>query len=168
MKKISLILAFLLLFSIPSFSAGSSGKSSNKKSSTSSSTSSGSGKVGVGFIVGSFSGLNLRILGSGNSAVNLDLAWDSHDHTLVVADYIINNRKPISNMNGFPVYYGIGLKASDCGDDTLGFRFVLGSNFRLTDIDKNMEFFLELAPGLTVIDHTEADFDLGLGLRYYF
>lgn len=165
MKKISLVLALLLLFSIPSFCAG---KSSSKKSSRTSSASSGSGKVGVGFIVGSFSGLNLRILGSGNSAVNLDLAWDSRNNTLVVADYIINNRKPISSMNGFPVYYGIGLKASDCGDDTLGFRFVLGSNFRLTDIDKNMEFFLELAPGLIVVDHTEADFDLGLGLRYYF
>ncbi len=163
MKKLSLLLILLFLISLPAFSAG---KSSGKKSSKSSSYS--GGQVGVGLIVGSFSGLNIRILGSGNSAVNLDLAWDSHDNTLVVADYIINNRKPISSMNGFPVYYGIGLKASDCGDDTLGFRFVLGSNFRLTDIDKNMELFLELAPGLIVVDHTEGDFDLGLGLRYYF
>ncbi len=159
MKKVITLLLLMLIFSTSVLAVG---KTSKKNSS-----SSGSGDVGVGLIVGSFNGLNLRFLGSANSAVNLDLAWNHDSDVLLAADYIINNKKPIQSLNGFPIYYGLGLKACS-GDDSLGFRFILGTNFRLTDIDKNLELFLELAPGLTVIDHTDGYIDLGLGLRYYF
>lgn len=162
MKK--LVVLLLMLFVISSIAQAAPKKKSSSRGSSSSYG--GSGKVGVGVIIGSISGLNVRILGGGNTAVNFDVAWDSHDNLFIAADYIINNRKPIQSLNGFPIYYGLGLKASS--SDYFGARFILGSNFRLTDISRNLELFLEIAPGIQLAPSTDPDLDLGLGLRYYF
>jgi opacity protein-like surface antigen len=162
MKK--LVLLLLMLFVISSVAhAAPKKRSSSRKSSSSYG---GSGKIGVGVIIGSISGLNVRILSNGPSAVNFDLAWDRHDNLFVAADYIINNKKPIQSLNGFPIYYGLGIKAST--NDYFGARFILGTNFRLTDISRDLELFLEVAPGIQLSPSTDPDLDLGLGLRYYF
>lgn len=162
MKKLALL--FLMLFVISSaVQAAPKKRSSSRKSSTSYG---GSGKVGVGVIIGSISGLNVRILSGGPSAVNFDLAWDSHDNLFIAADYIINNKKPIQSLNGFPIYYGLGVKAST--NDYFGARFILGANFRLNDISRDLELFVEAAPGIQLAPKTDPDLDLGLGLRYYF
>lgn len=167
MKK--LVALLLMLFVISSVAQAAPKKKSSSRGSSSRSSSSsygGSGKVGVGVIIGSISGLNVRILGGGQSAINFDLAWDSHDHLFIAADYIINNRKPLQSLNGFPIYYGLGAKVST--DDYVGIRFILGTNFRLTDISRNLELFLEIAPGIQIAPSSDPDLDLGLGLRYYF
>ncbi len=162
MKK--LVVLMLMLFVISSVAQAAPKKRSSSRSSSGSYG--GSGNVGVGVIVGSISGLNIRILGGGQSAINFDLAWDSHDNLFIAGDYIINNKKPIQSLNGFPIYYGLGLKAST--SDYFGARFILGTNFRLTDISRNLELFLEIAPGIQLAPSTDPDLDLGLGLRYYF
>jgi hypothetical protein len=94
MKK--LVLLLLMLFVISSVAhAAPKKRSSSRKSSSSYG---GSGKIGVGVIIGSISGLNVRILSNGPSAVNFDLAWDRHDNLFVAADYIINNKKTYSKF----------------------------------------------------------------------
>ena len=137
------------------------------------------GNFGAGVMLGDPTGLTGKILLPRNRAVDLALAWrTSHPEAFHFhSDYLWESENVFrSKQLPLDVHYGVGgrlLIFDDDGhhhhhDDDLGVgvRFPLGLDYKLSH--PRFEFFAEIALVVEVIPDTEADFDFGLGFRYYF
>ena len=67
----------------------------------------------------------------------------------------------------FPVFYGIGLKIENVGEENrLGFRFVIGLEYIFADIP--FEIFFKLAPYINIVPSTAVGIAPSIGIRYIF
>lgn len=150
------------------------------------------GDLGVGFIIGSPSSLNVKYFDSSKVAYDAGLAFDSHDYIMLYADYLLHFpgmfKSESSFINSLNPYVGVGpfVAFSDHGDHThgpgnshdhdmfgdghddfaLGLRVPLGVEWRATEIPLGVA--LEIAPGISILPDTDSLIGLGLALRYYF
>lgn len=125
---------------------------------------------GVGFVLGTPSGLSLSLpLGSAN-AVNAVLGYNLGDaaNLQVQGDYVWIRENVLPVESGrISVYYGPGAFAIVGRDaSAAGIRAVVGIDYRFADVP--VQTFLEVGPGINVIPDTEAELGAGLGVRYYF
>lgn len=130
----------------------------------------GSEGFGVGFVLGSPSGVSGSLPVGENNAFNgvvgYDLVGGGANITLL-ADYVWHRRDLIQVPEGeASIYFGPGayLRVSD--DPTVGVRGVLGVSYRPPS--NPLEFLLEVGPGVSILPDTEPLITAGLGMRYYF
>lgn len=136
------------------------------------------GRIGLGVIVGSPTGLSFKTFTSGTNAIDAGLAWSTgrHDAISIHADYLWHHFDAFEDINKgqLPVYYGIGGRMvfsdnhSGPGDDdvVLGVRIPVGINYLFEDSPVGL--FLEIAPIVNLIPSTDFDLDGAIGARFYF
>lgn len=126
---------------------------------------------GLGIMIGQPTGFSAKYWLNNENAVDFGLAYSfiGNDKGFSLhSDYLYH-------INGFskshiklPVYYGFGarIRAVDNSKTYLGARGVVG----LVYMDNTAPFdvFLEMAPIFNLFPETSLNFDLALGLRYYF
>lgn len=141
---------------------------------------------GLGVILGTPSGLSLKIPANPNNSINVIAGWDLDDGPgpgpgynddccssfYLGADYIFYNYNLIRVQRGrMPLYYGPGLNASfwDApGDDDVrvGFRIAVGLEYQFATAP--FDIFVEIAPGVNVIPSTDGYVSAGIGTRFFF
>lgn len=136
---------------------------------------------GAGIVLGAPSGLTAKQWLSVSQAVDFHLSFDFGDEYFVFhSNYLLHFdiARVGTNAVELPLYIGIGGKlffdANDKdnksrGDDDafgIGARIPLGISVLLRKAP--LEFFFEIAPGISVLPRTDPEFDGGLGIRYYF
>jgi len=144
---------------------------------------------GIGVILGSPSGLSLKIPATPNNSINVIAGWNLDGDNgrwdndgccssfYIGGDYIFYNYNLIRvNRGRLPLYYGPGLNASfwdgpdGPGDDDdnvrVGFRIALGLEYQFATAP--FDIFVEIAPGVNVIPSTNAYVAAGIGTRFFF
>ncbi len=125
---------------------------------------------GIGFVLGSPSGLSLSLPLGPTNAFNAALGYElgKRANLHVQGDYvwIRGNVLPVESGK-ISVYYGPGAFAVLAKDGTAaGIRAVAGIDYRFQDVP--IQTFLEVGPGINILPNTEGFLGAGLGLRYYF
>jgi len=120
--------------------------------------------VGLGIMLGQPSGISaITWLGGGN-AVDLVAAWafTGGGSFYLHADYQFHTYvdRPMS------AFAGVGGFVVLRDDPTIGFRIPVGVTFLLRELP--MDFFLEIAPAMSLLPSTDFDLFGGLGFRFYF
>lgn len=153
MKKIQKLIAVIFICII--FSTGSSFSQSRA--------------FGIGFIVGSPTGLSAKYWTSGINAFDFGLGYsfEKRDNLYIHSDYLFHIHGALNTAEKISIYYGPGirLKFREDNNSRLGIRGVLGGFWmpRGTIID----VFVEIAPVLDLVPATDFSFDGGIGLRFY-
>ena len=124
--------------------------------------------LGLGFILGSPTGLSLKYWKSQRHAYDAGAAWsfDKQESLHLHADNLWHSFDLIDE-NRTPVYYGIGVSVFFRSKTSgMGVRFPVG----LTHLVKGaaIDLFIELAPVLELAPATDFDLQGGFGARYYF
>lgn len=128
------------------------------------------GGTGLGVMVGEPTGLSAKTWVSGNTALDLGLAWSFVDDGAahLHGDYLFHNFGAFDVDRGaLPVYYGIGLRAIFRDDDArLGLRVPVGVDYIFSG--SRADLFFELAPLLDLTPETEFRLNGAAGMRYFF
>lgn len=140
------------------------------------------GDNGLGIIIGDPTGVSFKHWMDATRAWDAAAAWDlEDDETLHLhADYLWHDfsLNAVKDNRNFGWYYGVGARFvahddngrgrgnNDDDDDTFGVRVPFGFDYFFPG--KPLEAFLEVAPALELIPETDLDFDIGLGIRFYF
>lgn len=140
------------------------------------------GPFGAGIVLGDPTGFSLKYIISQKNAVDGALAWHIGDGMHVHADYLWRFPNLIPVQSGTIVgEVGVGGRVVtdehrkcrphyvECEDDKdvhVGVRVPFVGVYLFASLP--MDVFLELAPAVNVTPSTDADFDLGVGVRYYF
>ena len=139
------------------------------------------GDVEVGILLGEPTGLSGKLWTTGNTAVDLGIAWSFGDggNFHLHGDYLFHNFDFFDVDSGaLPIYVGIGgrLRFEDDKDDPLGdeddddyrvgLRVAIGIEYILES--NPFSFFFEVAPIVDFLPDTEADVNGGIGVRYIF
>jgi hypothetical protein len=126
--------------------------------------------LGLGIVFGEPTGISLKSFISETDAMDAAVAW-SRDSLHLHADYLVHRYDVLhAGSDGLPIYFGIGCRLKfDEGDDDsdvqVGLRIPLGIAywFKGTPI----EVFAEIAPLMDLLPDTDAEFNAGIGIRYY-
>jgi len=135
-------------------------------------TDSGSKQVGLGFIIGEPTGIDLKIFLSRVHALEFALAWSlSDDNELhIQGDYLWHKYDLIDLDNGdeMPLFFGVGgrVELRDDRDDVVGIRFPIGLDYIFTEYP--FDIFFELVPILDVAPETDFDLEGAIGARFWF
>ncbi len=125
---------------------------------------------GAGIILGEPTGLSVKGWLSEGSAIDAGLAWSFHPEGSfhLHADYLLHSFDVFKTEEPVALYYGIGgrLKTGRNEDARLGVRMVVGLDYLWRNAP--FDIFLELAPVLDLTPSTEAEFNGGLGGRFWF
>jgi hypothetical protein len=137
-----------------------------------------SGPLGLGIVIGSPTGISGNYLLSGDRSIDGALAYDLGDDSNfhIHSDYLFRYPKsiPLDGQN-LGWYWGAGAEFRTHHEDDhsrkdesfrFGPRGVIGINYELKRAP--LEIFGEVALAMYLIESTDLDFDLGIGLRYYF
>lgn len=129
------------------------------------------GQVGIGFQVGSPTGLSLQFYRETGMYADILFAYDLDDFYFINVHGLWDTH--LDREQQFHFYYGPGL--------FLGFRdnngtedefdnpeFGMSGNFGLNYVFGRAEIFGQLTPRLSVIPETDFEFGGGLGLRFFF
>ena len=133
---------------------------------------SGTKHVGLGFIIGEPTGIDLKIFLNRVHALEFALAWSlSDDNELhVQGDYLWHKYDLIDLDNGdqLPLFFGIGarIELRDEHDDVVGIRFPVGLDYIFTDYP--FDIFFELVPILDVAPESDFDLEGAIGARFWF
>lgn len=134
-------------------------------------------RFGLGAVLGDPTGLSIEADIDETHSWDGAIAWSSGKNSgfHIHGDYLINYGS-IAHLETQPLefYYGIGgrviqidnKKSKDDGKTSLGARVPAGLQIRLDD--PRIEFFGEVGFVLDLVPSTSADFDVGIGGRYYF
>jgi len=124
---------------------------------------------GIGGIVGSPTGISLKLWVSKTSAFDAGITWSFYNNGSinVHADYLWHKFKLIPTDDGkLPLYFGIGPKLGFGDDFQLGVRVPVGVDYMFRTVP--IDIFVEAAPSLMFLPETTFRFDGGLGARYFF
>ena len=139
-----------------------------------------SDRFGLGLVLGSPSGLSLKIP-QGAQSVNVIVGYDfddgpppprdrgwGDDWLYVGADYVWYNYGLIRVERGrLPLYYGPGVYAAISEPrSAVGIRFAVGLEYQFAQAP--FDIFLELGPRINVVPNTDGDIFVGLGGRFFF
>ena len=132
--------------------------------------------IGLGIIIGSPTGFSGNYMLSKKHSIDGALAFDlSGDKNLHFhSSYLWRYPKSVPfNDLEFGWYWGLGGKYRthdndrDADDDyRIGARGSIGTNYEFTDVP--VEIFAEGSLIMNFLPETDADFDIGIGARYYF
>ncbi len=128
------------------------------------------GQTGLGGIIGTPSGLSLKIYGTDRSsftAYDFLLAYDLDRFFFFSLHGLFERPLPDSPLNYF---FGPGalLGARERPRDNNEMVLGLSVNFGINFFTERFEVFLQVTPRLHLIPATEGDLGGGIGLRYYF
>ena len=137
-------------------------------------------QFGAGIIIGEPTGISLKYWLSGESALDLALAWSfsGDDSFHLHGDYLIHNFGLIQIPKGrLPLYYGIGARYRSHeekhrrndnrhSENIFGVRVPVGLAYLFADI--TLDIFLEIVPVVNLIPDTDFNLDFALGARYFF
>lgn len=127
--------------------------------------------LGLGVILGEPSGISGKYWVSETNAFDFAAAYSfagSSNSFSIHADYLYHLFNAIETEYRLPVYYGFGARIRTNEDSKLGLgaRGVIG--LALFADKYPIDFFLEIAPVFQLIPETELNFDIGIGVRYFF
>ncbi len=165
---LEIIFSFLLIENHASASGGIQGKN-----------------LGVGFFIGNPTSLTLKYFADNETAYAGGIAFALSDYFLFYGDYVIHYHAILGNRNRFVAqlvpYLGLGgvfvMTSSDrrtndgylgkkSGTMGLGLRVPIGIEWQTNK--PPIGVYIEIAPGISVIPETAAEFMGGFGVRYYF
>ena len=123
-------------------------------------------EFGLGFVIGEPTGLNAQFFWNKNTAVDFTAAWSMGDWMMLAGDYQIYNYIGDAPRE-WRWYYGLGafLKFPEDEDLKLGFRVPLGVKYHFPY--SIIDIWAEIAPGIELIDDTNAILHGGLGLTLW-
>ncbi len=139
------------------------------------------GGFGLGIILGEPTGVSGKLWLSKTDAIDGAAAWsfESHEAFHLHLDYLMHSFNLIKVEKGkLPIYYGIGgrirflnndegVDHGDGDDDIeIGLRIPVGLEYLFEKAP--LDVFLEIAPILDLVPDTEASFNGGIGVRYFF
>ncbi len=129
--------------------------------------------VGLGFIVGEPTGIDLKIFFNKRNAVEFALAWSlsDEDEMHIQGDYLWHKYDLIDLDNGdeMPLFFGVGgriVLIDDPVDDVVGIRFPVGLSYIFTDYP--FDIFFEIVPILDVAPDSDFDLEGAIGARFWF
>lgn len=128
----------------------------------------GAGNFGVGIILGEPSGITAKAWLADDHALDAHLTFDFTDDAFAVfVDYLFHFDVGIDVEDlEVPIYVGVGGKLAVRDELGIGVRVPIGISALFEELP--MEVFVEVAPGLRIIDKTDPDVDGGIGIRYVF
>ena len=119
----------------------------------------------LGVIIGEPTGISVKFWTTGDSAVDLGVAWSlgGSGETHVHSNYLWH----FWMQDGLGLYVGLGGRLLLKDDPELAARIPLGLQF---NVERRLSLFLELAPTLPVIPETSSGFTSngGAGVRFRF
>lgn len=129
-------------------------------------------QVGLGFIVGEPTGIDLKIFLNKINALEFALAWSlSNDNDLhIQGDYLWHRYDVIDlkSSDQMPLYFGIGARMvlNDNADDTFGMRIPVGLDYIFATYP--FDIFVEIVPILDLAPDTDFDLEGAIGGRFWF
>jgi len=131
------------------------------------------GAFGLGVMVGEPTGVSMKIWLPGASAIDGGAAWSYfykpslHLH----ADYLFHifNVIPTGGVGEMPLYFGVGTRFKVHANDEhpdIGIRAPAGISYIFAN--GALDTFTELVPIFNFFPATSIDFNMAIGLRYYF
>ena len=125
-------------------------------------------KVGVGFSLGTPTGVNAKLWFSHVKALDITVGWGYWNYW-VKADYLWHDWKAIKENKDMkiPLYYGVGGFVGGLKDDSgFGPEGIIGFDFMLKR--SPFDFFVEAGPAVQLAGNSGLFIRLALGARYYF
>jgi hypothetical protein len=132
----------------------------------------GEKQVGLGFIVGEPTGIDLKMWLNERNALEFALAWSlSDDNDLhIQGDYLWHKFDLIDldNADQMPLFFGLGGRVvlRDDHDDIVGVRFPVGLDYIFTNYP--FDIFVEIVPILDLAPDTDFDLEGAIGARFWF
>lgn len=129
-------------------------------------------QVGLGFIIGEPTGVDLKIFFDRTNALELALAWSlSDDNDLhIQGDYLWHRYDLINldNRDEMPLFFGVGgrIILIDHVDDVVGIRFPVGLDYIFANYP--FDIFVEIVPILDLAPDTDFDLEGAIGARFWF
>ncbi|MBU1298521.1 MAG: outer membrane beta-barrel protein [Bacteroidetes bacterium] len=125
---------------------------------------------GLGVILGEPTGISFKGWTSKTNAIDGGMAWSFTKSTALHlhADYLWHSFDVIESEENIPLYYGVGarVKFGNKDNNRLGVRGIIGLNYLMRKVP--VDFFIEIAPILDLIQSTEFSMNGGIGVRYFF
>ena len=123
-------------------------------------------EIGLGIVLGEPTGLNAQFFWNRDSAIDITAAWSLGDWLTVAGDFQIYNYL-MDAPREWRWYYGIGsyMTFPDDKDLTLGMRIPLGIKYHFPY--SAIDIWAEAAPGIELLEDTEAIFHGGVGLTLW-
>ena len=128
--------------------------------------------VGLGFIIGEPTGIDVKFMLNKIHALEFALAWSlSEDNDLhLQGDYLWHKYDVIKldSSDEFPLFFGVGgrLILREDVDDILGVRFPVGLDYIFANYP--FDIFVEIVPILDIAPDTDFDLEGALGARFWF
>jgi hypothetical protein len=128
--------------------------------------------VGLGFIVGEPTGLDLKFFMNNEHALEFGLAWSlsGENEMHIQGDYLWHRYDLIDMTNGdeMPFYFGIGgrMILVEDHDDVVGIRFPIGLAYMFTNYP--FDIFGAIVPILDLTPDTDFDLEGAVGARFWF
>jgi Protein of unknown function (DUF3996) len=129
--------------------------------------------VGLGFIIGEPTGIDIKFNLNKVHALEFALAWSlSDDNDLhIQGDYLWHKYDVIKldSSDELPLFFGIGgriIIREDDIDDTVGVRFPVGLDYIFANYP--FDIFVEIVPILDLAPDTDFDLEGALGARFWF
>lgn len=129
--------------------------------------------VGLGFIIGEPTGIDVKFNLNRIHALEFALAWSlSDDNDLhIQGDYLWHKYDVIklNNSDELPLFFGIGgriIIREDDIDDVVGVRFPVGLDYIFANYP--FDIFVEIVPILDLAPDTDFDLEGALGARFWF
>ena len=130
-------------------------------------------RVGLGFIVGSPTGLSAKLPLSGINSLNLLAGWYAYGNyrgnnngvLYLNGDYVWNDFGLIPVTQGkLALYYGPGVNMVIANNFGIGVRGIIGILYQFSNAP--LEVLFEVGPGINVVPSTSVGFTAGLGMRF--
>ncbi len=129
-------------------------------------------RLGLGAIIGEPTGLSANYLLSKDNAIDFSIGWNisGSNNFNLHADYLWYRHGLLKPTSGtMAVYYGVGgrMELRENASDNFGVRVPIGVSYRFAD-PQALEVFGEIVPILDLAPSTDFDFNIGIGVRFYF
>ncbi len=144
------------------------------------------GPFGLGIVIGEPTGLSAKLWLDQKHALDFGLSFSFNDYFLIFSDYLFHFPGAFGRSSAFVTeltpYVGIGGVLAFANDrrldrdrhffgrerDTLGLGVRVPLGIEWIPSKAPLGVFLELVPGIALAPATDAFFEGGLGIRYYF
>ena len=128
----------------------------------------GRGDTGLGLIVGNPTGISFKYFTSTTTAIDAAAAWSfDKEWMLIHSNYLWHKFGDINVSKGqLPWFYGLGGWVAFGDDVVAGGRLPVGLEYLFANT--NIDIFLEVAAGISVIPDTDFHVDAALGARFFF
>jgi len=171
MKKTALLAALAFLAGYPAWADEAPSTNNMAMTRQSPTTSSEPMRIGAGIVVGEPTGPTAKFWLTDKLAIDGTLGWSlrDDDNVYLNADVLWHNYDLIHPSQGrAAVYYGVGpsIEFRHEEDNRVGVRAPIGVSY--TFENKPLDVFVEAAPILDVSPDWHGDFNVGIGVRYWF